>query len=221
MTAVGEAGPGERVSEPTEVDPAIDGSSGIVGVAGPVLAQSGGAEGESPSGARSARTSDSPVSPDGEPIAVVPPEFVEYTVRAGDTLAAISERVYGTRSHASVVGRANPFMDPNRLKVGRVIRVPRDPKNVQGRPLLRPGAPQESEGVARRGSGASEGASTYVVRPGDTLSGIAQEVYGTSVLGTLLYESNRAVLRSPDELKVGMKLQIPPRPEGEPTGGAR
>lgn len=153
-----------------------------------------------------------PVGLDGKPIAVMPPEFAEYTVRAGDSLATISERVYGTRAHAAVVGRANPLMDPNRLRAGRVIRVPKDPKNVQGKPLPRPDPGSALDGSKDPKLASVEGARSYTVKPGDTLSGIAKEFYGSSALGEFLFDSNRAALTSPDELKVGMRLSIPPRP---------
>ncbi len=207
-TAGGDFPPDPTIVEPSERGGAIGGSPG------------GGGESAGDSGVgrgsvvktAPARVPEIPVGPDGKPIAVIPPEFVEYTVKAGDTLATISERVYGTRAHAAVVGRANPFMDPNRLKAGRVIRVPKDPKNVQGKPLPRPEPVVASQGGSPKESGGDTGDKTYTVKPGDTLSRIAQELYGSSGLGTFLYESNRSVLRSPDELKVGMKLRIPSRP---------
>jgi len=152
------------------------------------------------------------VGPDGKPIAVMPPEFAEYTVRAGDTLATISMRLYGTRAHAAAVGRANPFMDPNRLKSGRVIRVPKDPSNVQGRPMPKLDPRETPKQAAGDEAAGPAGTRTYTVKAGDTLSRIAQEQYGSSALGTFLFESNRSSLTSPDELKVGMKIQIPPRP---------
>jgi LysM repeat protein len=69
--------------------------------------------------------------------AVTPPQFVQYTIQSGDTLQSISKRFFGTSAHATAIGRANPFMDPSKLRPGRVIRVPRDPENIQGKP--RPG----------------------------------------------------------------------------------
>jgi nucleoid-associated protein YgaU len=54
-------------------------------------------------------------------------------------------------------------------------------------------------------------AETYVVRAGDTLSGIAQTVYGSrspTVIRALV-DANRDTLRNPDVVKVGMKLALP------------
>ncbi|NNJ26881.1 hypothetical protein LzC2_29760 [Planctomycetes bacterium LzC2] len=50
---------------------------------------------------------------------------------------------------------------------------------------------------------------TYVVAPGDTLSGIAEKALGSHRKYHAIYDANRDVLASPDALKVGMTLRIP------------
>ena len=49
----------------------------------------------------------------------------------------------------------------------------------------------------------------YVVKSGDTLSGIAEKIYGTSRRYLDLYRANRDVLSDPDDLPVGTTLLIP------------
>lgn len=50
----------------------------------------------------------------------------------------------------------------------------------------------------------------YVVQPGDTLWGIAQEQLGNGALYMEIYNANKAVIGSnPDLIKVGMELVIP------------
>jgi nucleoid-associated protein YgaU len=56
---------------------------------------------------------------------------------------------------------------------------------------------------------------TYVVGSGDTLAKIARKVYGTSegnrkINITRIFDANRKLLKSPDEIFVGQKLVIPP-----------
>jgi nucleoid-associated protein YgaU len=51
---------------------------------------------------------------------------------------------------------------------------------------------------------------TYVVRPGDTLSGLAQRFLGSTHRYHELYEINRDVLSDPDRLPQGAVLRIPP-----------
>ena len=47
------------------------------------------------------------------------------------------------------------------------------------------------------------------MRAGDSLTGIAQRLYGFASRWNVLYEANRAQLQSPDWLQVGMKLTVP------------
>ena len=53
------------------------------------------------------------------------------------------------------------------------------------------------------------GPRTHRVQQGDTLSGLAQRYLGSSTRFMDLYTANRDVLRSPDDLRVGMTIRIP------------
>lgn len=50
-----------------------------------------------------------------------------------------------------------------------------------------------------------------IVQPGDSLSIIAQRIYGDPNKWPLIYEANQDLLESPDRLLVGMELSIPSR----------
>jgi len=50
---------------------------------------------------------------------------------------------------------------------------------------------------------------TYVVRPGDTLGGIAERVYGDATRWRAILEANSGVLRRPADLRPGMRLLLP------------
>jgi hypothetical protein len=50
---------------------------------------------------------------------------------------------------------------------------------------------------------------TYEVRPGDTLSEIASRLLGSQARYQQIFEANRDQLKSPNDLKPGMKLRIP------------
>lgn len=50
---------------------------------------------------------------------------------------------------------------------------------------------------------------TRVVRKGDTLSTIAEEVYGQTSRWTDIYAANRDVLDDPDCIHAGQVLQLP------------
>jgi LysM repeat protein len=64
---------------------------------------------------------------------------------------------------------------------------------------------------------APQPAKTYVVQEGDSLGDIAKKCYGPEqgnkrVNVNRLFEANRSVLSSPDEIYVGQKLTVPPLP---------
>ena len=140
---------------------------------------------------------------------VIPPEFREYVVQEKDTMSIIARRIYGDPSKASAIARANPYVDPTRLRPGRVLRVPVDPDNVQGVSIEVP-----ARGSSERG-GSGE-AVEYVVQKGDTLGSIARAHYGSIRFADLIFEANRAVLKSRNAIGIGQKLTLPPHPERGP-----
>lgn len=62
---------------------------------------------------------------------------------------------------------------------------------------------------------------TYVVRAGDSLWTIAAkpEIYGHATHWRRLFDANRDLLNSPDQLKTGMTLKIPRGEDGSTTFG--
>jgi nucleoid-associated protein YgaU len=137
--------------------------------------------------------------------AVIPPEFLEHTVLKGETFETIAQKYFGPRATGAVIAKANPMIDPTRLKPGRTVLVPKDPGNIQGVPAPRP---PEDPPVAVPPSAPEE----YIVQEGDTLSQIAQEVYGESRLWTLIRDANRDQLPNESSLKIGQRLRIPAKP---------
>lgn len=49
----------------------------------------------------------------------------------------------------------------------------------------------------------------YVVQPGDSLSRIAQKFYKDGRLYERIYEANKAVIKNPNQLPLGLKIRIP------------
>ncbi len=54
-----------------------------------------------------------------------------YTIARGDTLGEIATRLYGDATRWRVIARANPGLDPNRLLIGQVIKLPALPAAKQ------------------------------------------------------------------------------------------
>lgn len=137
---------------------------------------------------------------------VVPPAFHQHTVRQGETYESIARQYFGPSGSASVIARANPLKDPRRLKAGDVIDVPVDPDNIQGVVVRPDGVPAEP--LPPQIPPVVE----YQVKAGDSLSRIAQSYYGSTRHADFIFRSNRDVLSSPDRLRVGQTLRLPPLP---------
>jgi nucleoid-associated protein YgaU len=152
-----------------------------------------------------------PVASDAQ-AGVIAPTFTEDVIRSGDTFATIAQRHYGDSGKADVIARANPLMSAANLREGRVVRVPRDPSNVQGLPVVKtaagevkPAPVQESKPVATQ---------EYTVQKGDSLAKIARRVYGEERMADMIFQANRDVLTDPAKIRVGQKLKIPAKPAG-------
>ncbi|MBL0920692.1 MAG: LysM peptidoglycan-binding domain-containing protein [Phycisphaerales bacterium] len=152
--------------------------------------------------------------PERPRVGVVAPEFTTHTVRAGESFQTIAKKAYGDAALWSVVARANPRVDPRKLRVGQELRLPVDPNNVQG---LTVGDPKAVDAPPpTRAAQAVE----YIVQPGDTLGAIAKTYYNSSALWQVILDANRSLLSRPQDLRPGMKLLIPPDPRGA-TGSGR
>lgn len=127
-----------------------------------------------------------------------PVQYTEYTIKSGDTMTSIAAEWFGDGNKWDLIAKANPLVDPIKLKVGATLRLP--PKDMA--------RPQPEGEPAPAGEGM-----VYTVQSGDTLSKIANAFYKSSARWNLIYEANRAAIGpDPGVLKVGMKLRIPPLP---------
>lgn len=81
---------------------------------------------------------------------------------------------------------------------------------VEGPVSPKPGSPSRAE----LRSAAPGGQRTHVVREGDTLSSLATRYLGSSSRFHEIYEANRNVLRSPNDLRDGVTLVIPATGKG-------
>lgn len=96
---------------------------------------------------------------------------------------------------------------PNARKDGeRSVSVPTPDQSLAG---INEGVPSPRE-KGDRSASATE-SKTHEVAAGESLSSIAFKYLGTHKRYKEIYEANRDVLRSPNDLSVGMKLKIPPK----------
>lgn len=138
------------------------------------------------------------------------PAFRSYTLRRGDTFETIARRELGSSSHAAAISRANPLLDPTRLREGQTIRIPLDPSNIQGREVS--GVPADET---------VPGMTEYLVKPGDTLGEISRSVYGSPAHWPAILEANRSILKDEKSIRAGQRLVIPPLSPGDSTPGPR
>jgi LysM repeat protein len=118
------------------------------------------------------------------------PGLKEYTVARGDSFYTIG-KAHGVSMAA--IAKANPNVDSRRLKVGQVLQIPE------------PTAPSSQEAMAAGDAGTL---AVYIVKPGDTLTGIARQ-HGTTIKAIRTANNLKT-----DRLVVGQKLKIP---EGKPA----
>ena len=124
-----------------------------------------------------------------------------YTVQAGDTLLGIAERFGIT---VEDLQSKNELADPNNIFVGQKLQLPQPGERVQ------------ADSPAAGGGGADD---VYVVKAGDTLYAISQEL---DVTVEDLATTNE--ITDPSQLFVGRRLLIPERrltpPTVRPAAGA-
>lgn len=67
-----------------------------------------------------------------------------------------------------------------------------------------------AQAAAVSGQPQGQGAQTYTVKSGDTLSKISKQYYGDANEYMRIFYANRDKLRDPDKIQVGQQLTIPP-----------
>lgn len=118
-------------------------------------------------------------------------------------MSSIALAKYGSANKWVELAQANPLVDPNRLKVGQVIKLP----SLSPSPTADPDS-SVGDDLPRRGA-------TYTVKAGDNLSNVAKQFYNSPSKWELIYQANRQTIgENPGNLKVGMELLIPPPASG-------
>ena len=108
----------------------------------------------------------------------------EFDIQAGRKESAEKRRAEEAARLQSAAARAQELL----AEIGRLDRSP---------------------AVARPPVNSATTASTYAVRPGDSLWRIAERTWGDGRRWSVIHEANRSRLRDPDLLPVGTELNIP------------
>ena len=111
-----------------------------------------------------------------------------YYVMRGDTLGAISQKIYGSRGKWKALQTENGLVDANKIYPGDVIYFTLN---------------EASKAFAEKYEMASR--QIYTVSQGDSLSRLAAKFYGTQGAWRALWKENPQIL-NPDRIRVGMVL---------------
>lgn len=123
----------------------------------------------------------------------------KYVVKEGDDLWKIAQSNYGSGLNADDIARYNNLTDPNGIYAGQVIVLP----------LLTPKAATQGEitETAASTSRVTFKGNTYTLKEGQSLSDVAQEVYGDSDMWPRIANANHII--NADLVSAGTVLTIP------------
>ena len=133
-----------------------------------------------------------------ETTATAPAPVTKHVIAPGETLSEISLKYYGSVNKWDRIVSANPGVDPDRLRVGRELKIP-------------PGPPtKRTTSTASTPSRPSPGTVHHTVETGDSLSSISLQYYGKEDRWDRILNANSKQLGgNPDRLKIGMVLVVP------------
>lgn len=152
------------------------------------------------------------------------PGMQQYRIKSGETYTTIAAALYGSANYYPHIQRANPNVDPHRLRPGMVINVP-PREQVLGQSTAHgqatDGSAGGSEVRSRVATGHEAGAAParidsarqYRVQSGESLYRISMKLYGDGRHVDAIYQRNKQQIGAdPARLKLGMILELPEPP---------
>jgi LysM repeat protein len=136
-----------------------------------------------------------------------------HTVSKGDSLSSISKRYYNDPNQWQKIADANKLTKNSQLKLGMKLTIPAA-KTAAPAPAAPSTQPASQSTPVASGSGSdtatpSASEMSYTVKSGDTLSTIAGKTLGNKNKWAIILDANKATLKDPKDLKVGMVLKVP------------
>jgi len=133
--------------------------------------------------------------------ATQPAGSTSHVVKPGETLSSIAQTYYGSATLWSYIAKANPTLNPDRLKSGQTLVIP--PASSLAPSQVASPAPDKPVATSKQ----------YTVQPGESLYKISMKLWGDSHHVDALYELNKSTIGdNPAKLKVGTLLNLPSPP---------
>lgn len=132
-----------------------------------------------------------------------------YTVKSGDTFSSIARAVYGDGRFYRQIMKANPTVNPTRLRAGAVINLP-DRTHLKST-----AADASTDGGAAHDAPrpVANPDREYRVRSNDSLYKISMKLYHTPNKIDAIYQLNKSTIGpDPEKLKLDMLLKLPEPP---------
>ena len=134
-----------------------------------------------------------------------------HVVQQYETLSTIAAAAYGNSNFYPYIQRANPNIDPRKLKPGMTLNLP-SIAEVKGASSA--AAPDSNAPATGASTAAVDSKTQYVVQPKDSLQKIAMKLYGNASKWESIYALNKdAIGGDPAHLKVHSVLKLPEPPK--------
>ena len=144
----------------------------------------------------------------------------EHKMAQGETFSSIALSLYGDVKYAREIVKANPNLEPSRVRAGTVIKLP-DMATIRASQNAPAGAPSGSAvtagATATKAEPSIDPSKEYRIQPNDSLHKIALKLYGKADKADAIYDANKEKIGGdPHRIKVGMVLKLPEPPTHSP-----
>ena len=136
----------------------------------------------------------------------VPAGGTAHAIESGENFSTLAKKFYGDGNLYYVIQKANPSVDPTRLKIGQSVTIPDRAAAEAAKPAVKTDAKPD----AAKPDAPADSGYTHVVSGSDTLYSIAEKRLGRAALWKEIYELNKSTIGGdPTKLQVGMTLRLP------------
>ncbi len=133
---------------------------------------------------------------------VAPTTDRNHRVQVGESLSVICHRYYRDVTLIDELADHNGLGNPDEVRAGATLRIPPAQALTGDRPA-------EPASPSTRVASADADFRTYTIRPGDSLSELAERFLHSAGAWRQLYELNRHVISDPDRIRSGVVIRVP------------